>query len=114
MREEDLTLALERHLRAQGWRVLTRHHPGAQGGVSVLRTPRPRPPTKGAFLLVESKTRYSRADAAELAALIGDPAYRCSLRERFGTQRLVRSRLLVALALPEPHACLRTSPAGRP
>jgi len=112
MREEDVTLALAAHLRRAGWRILTTHSPGSQGGVYVLRSPRPTPPTKGAvvldlvaqqgnvYLLVESKGRYSRSDAAKVVGATRDPAYRESLADRFGIVWRQKPLLVPAVALP--------------
>ena len=124
MREEDVTRLLALHLSRSGWKVITTHHPGAQGGVYVLRDPRPKPPTKGAvvldlvakrgqvYLLVECKDRYYRPDALKVRALAADPAYRPSLAERFriGWQRT--PRLLGAIALPDAARLPRRLPEG--
>ena len=107
-----MTTRLARALRGRGWQVLTTHHPGAQVGVYVLQSPRPRPATKGAvvldlvakrgraYLLVESKDRYWVADARKVLRVSTQAAYRESLAERFGVDWAQAPVLIPGIALP--------------
>lgn len=122
--EEAITRKLARLLRASGWRILSTHHPGAQGGVYVLRTPRPKPATKGAvvldlvaehrgrYLLVESKDRYYHADALKVLRAATDRCYRDSLAERFGIDWAAKPVVIPSLAVPQSEAVPGSAPKG--
>ncbi|MBM3476497.1 MAG: hypothetical protein FJX75_24760 [Armatimonadetes bacterium] len=82
-----MTQAVALHLRSCGWRVHSKHYPGAQGGVrladdsggSVVPDIVASWPA-GGILIVESKAAFSSADCGKVRSTVHDTDYAVARR----------------------------------
>jgi hypothetical protein len=89
MEEREVTLALKAFLSRKGWKIMSVHYPGAQGGLSVSMDGK----TRGivpdliamkddVILIVESKSSFSSSDVNKLNNVFRDSRFFEKLRKK--------------------------------
>lgn len=90
LEEREITLAVKDYLVVRGWRILSIHFPGAQGGLSVSVSGKSKRwvpdliASKDKIVVVnESKPRYSLKDVDKLNEMFNNPRFIEALRNKF-------------------------------
>lgn len=89
MEEREITLALKVFLSERGWKILSTHFPGAQGGLSISTYGKTRgwvpdliALKQGTLLTIETKPRYFPKDVEKLNTLYSDAKVIAKLKSK--------------------------------